>query len=321
MEGNTISSKTLPNLNYSEPNEMTYAYRIMSVRHFPMMQNFVNQLMESGILSDNSTYRGYLNELSFTIPDSIPDAKSVIIIAVFTPLGLVNFHYRGEKYEITIPPQYYRLGITRDQLKDIIRDTIIHDDGYNIEFANSYLFLKSLAAFTGLAKYGRNNICYVEEMGSMISLHAFLTNYEFEEDHFSEMRMMEHCESCKICMINCPTNAIKEDNFVVDISKCVTLYNEVDDEFPDWIQPEVHNSLMGCMKCQNKCPANREVILKTIYLEDITEEETEQILKGTSSPELLESLSRKLRGFYPATSEESFQIFTRNLRMLIPNEF
>jgi epoxyqueuosine reductase len=282
------------------------------------MQDFVDNLLDSDILSDNELYRGYLKELSFRLPETMLDAKSVIIMAIYTPLGLVNFHHKGERYEIAIPPQYYRLGITQDQLKELIQDTMIKTEGYKLEYANSYLFLKYLAATTGLAKYGRNNICYVDEMGSMISLHAFLTNFEFTEDNYGEVQLMEKCTSCGICLKYCPTGAIREDRFVVDIGKCITLYNETDEEFPEWLNSDVHNSLMGCMKCQFKCPANSNALKNTLRLDDITEEETMLILQGVPTPELIESLTIKLRGFYPATSESYFQMFTRNLRAIIP---
>ncbi|MDH5451230.1 MAG: hypothetical protein OEY24_05350 [Candidatus Bathyarchaeota archaeon] len=104
---------------------------------------------------------------------------------------------------------------------------------------------------------------------------------------------------------------------MIDAGKCLTLYNEIEGEFPKWIDPNAHNALMGCMKCQLHCPANREVIKLTGRLEDVTEEETKKILKGKPDKKLLDSLSNKLRNFYPASSKDSFPIFTRNLRVLL----
>ena len=43
--------------------------------------------------------------------------------------------------------------------------------------------MKLAAVRSGLAQYGRNNICYVEGMGSFFSFHAYLTDRVFEEDH------------------------------------------------------------------------------------------------------------------------------------------
>ena len=52
-------------------------------------------------------------------------------------------------------------------------------------------------------------------------------------------------------------------------------------------------------------------------LEDVTEEETRKILQGNPDKELLKSLTKKLKGFVPATKEEYFPILTRNLSVLI----
>jgi len=81
-----------------------------------------------------------------------------------------------------------------------------------------------------------------------------------------------------------------------------------------------HCSKRARFRCQSCCPANREVIKLTGRLEDVTEEETRRILDGTPDKELLDSLSRKLKGFYPTQSEEDFPVLTRNLRVLLRPE-
>lgn len=101
------------------------------------------------------------------------------------------------------------------------------------------------------------------------------------------------------------------------VDRCLSLFNEVEGKIPEWISPHAHNALIGCMKCQMYCPANREYIKLTGRLEDITEEETQRILEGTADEKLLTSLSKKLKNFGPASSKETFPVFTRNLRALM----
>ncbi len=128
---------------------------------------------------------------------------------------------------------------------------------------------------------------------------------------------MEECKNCSICLNSCPTGAIRKENFVIDVGKCISLYNEMDSDFPDWIPIDAHNALTGCMKCQFSCPGNKDVINKTLQLGTVTENETKAILNGTPSVELLENLTEKLNGFIPVTSEEHFHMFTRNLSVLL----
>jgi epoxyqueuosine reductase len=79
----------------------------------------------------------------------------------------------------------------------------------------------------------------------------------------------------------------------------------------------MHNALVGCMKCQLRCPENQGFIGLSGRMEDVTEEETLKILQGKPDERLLDSLSQKLLKFAPASSKEYFPIFTRNLRALI----
>ncbi len=290
-----------------------YKYKTISVKHLNELQEDIDKLYREGKLSDNETYRSYLSNKKFKIPESLPDAKSIIVIAIFTKLGVVNFHLDGKRHEIMVPPQYYDDGITYEDLDNLILNEIIKTPGYNFEMAQ-HVHLKLMAVRSGLGKYGRNNLCYVDEMGSLITLLAYFTDFTFNEDDWTEIRMMDRCEECGVCMSNCPSKCITETNFVIDVGKCVTLYNEIAGKFPKWISPDTHNALMGCMKCQLPCPANHKVIKLTEKLEDISEQETKAILKGKSDKKLLDSLCKKLK--YPIT-KEFFPILKRNLEVLI----
>ncbi len=292
-----------------------YKYSTLSVDHLEELQAFIDGLKREGRLSDNETYRSYLKELKFEVPEEFPEAESIIVLAFFNRLMLVDFHLDGEKHEVMLPPQYYASGLTVERLEDIIRKEIIGEPGYRIERATG-VHLKLLAVRSGLGEYGRNNISYVDGMGSLLKLFAYFTDYPFE-DNWTGLSMMDECEDCRICRTLCPTGCIPDENFVIDVGKCVTLYNEIKGEFPEWIPPDAHNSLMGCMRCQLSCPANSGVIGLAGRLEDVTEEETAKILDGAPDDGLLASLSRKLRSYPPTQSMEYFPIFTRNLRALL----
>ena len=279
-----------------------YKYKTISVNHFKQLQEDINQLNREGKLSDNETYRKYLSTKKFEIPETLPNAKYIIILAIFTNLVEVRFQLDGKSHELMIPPQYYDDGLTLEDLEKVVLEEIIQESGYKIELAN-HTHLKLLAVRSGLGKYGRNNICYVDEMGSMISLYAYFTDYDFKEDNWDEIGMMNFCQNCSICLNNCPTKSINENNFVIDAGKCITLYNEIEGEFPKWISPNAHNALMGCIKCQYQCPGNQKAIKLTKRFEDITEDETKMILEGKTDETLLNSICNKLKMFSPSDSK------------------
>ncbi|MGB5912560.1 MAG: 4Fe-4S double cluster binding domain-containing protein [Promethearchaeia archaeon] len=297
----------------------TYKYKTVSIDHIKELQEDIDKLRIAGKLSDNEIYRGYIDTRGFEIPVNLPNAKSMIILAIFTKLALVDFHLEGRKYEIMIPPAYYDDGLTNEILEKLIQRKIIKEPGYKIELTRN-LHLKLLAVRSGLGKYGRNNICYVDEMGSMLNLYACYTDFQFEEDNWTEMKMMEQCKNCNICINNCPTNAIptpSDKTFVINAGKCVSVYNEIDGKIPNWISADAHNALMGCMRCQLPCPGNREVIKLTERFEDITEIETEMMLEGITEEKFLNSLSKKLKMFYPSDGKRFFPRLRRNLELLI----
>jgi epoxyqueuosine reductase len=300
----------------SEPSGIAFDYRLVSVDRLRELEEHMNALAREGKLSESEIFRGHLRELEYGAPPSFPDARSVIILATFTRLMFVRFHLRGETYDVMMPPQYYSTGMSAEDLKNAVLTKVVGEPGHTVERAHA-VQLKSLAVKSGLARYGRNNICYVDGMGSLSTLHAYFTDYTRPEDHWGEMTFMPACRDCRLCIDACPCGCISIGNAVIDVGKCLTLYNEIQGEFPDWISPSAHNALMGCMKCQLCCPANRDAIRRVGRLEDVTEEETMRILGGNPDADLLESLSTKLRTFAPTQSKECFPMLTRNLKALV----
>jgi len=293
-------------------------YSTLSTAHLEELQHDIDNLRNQGKLSSNKTYRGYIESKRFKAPEKLSDAKSLIIMAIPQKPMQVRFHLDGKTHETTMPPLYYSDGITDETIQETIQQHIIGKSGFKLERTKG-IHLKLTAVRSGLGKYGRNNLCYVEGMGSLLKLVAYFTNAELP-DNWINIEMMPTCKDCRICMKNCPNGCITEENFVINAGRCLSLYNEIEGTLPKWIKPTAHNTLMGCMKCQAFCPANKKVIKQTGRLEDITEEETRKILEGTPDPRLLETLKRKLKDFDGTQSAQAFTTFTRNLKALLGTE-
>jgi epoxyqueuosine reductase len=296
--------------------DFVYAFSQISLRRFDELLADIDKLDREGKLSDQAVYRRYLEHVKYRLPEGFPGARSIIVMAVSTRLMFVDFCFRGRKQEIMVPPLYYDDGISEESMRRTVMDEIIRTPGCNIERAK-HVSLKLLAVRSDLGRYGRNNICYVEGMGSLLSLHAYFTDYQFEVDNWDEIKMMDICTDCEICIGQCPTNSLSEESFVIDAGKCLTLYNEIKGKFPGWIDPQAHNTLMGCMRCQLCCPANHEAVRHSGRFEDVTEEETEKVLEGHFDEELVNSLSKKLKMFAPESAHDFLPILKRNLSVLL----
>jgi epoxyqueuosine reductase len=294
-----------------------YQYRTMSVVHFSELQEDVNRLRREGQLCNSEIFQGYLKGMHFKLPVDFSDAKSVIIMAVFVKPMMVKFHFKDACIPVAMPPNYYDSGLTGNIMCDEIQKNIILQNGHRVERTGNHFHLKLLAGRTGLGCYGRNNICYVNDMGSFTTLHAFLTDYLFETDHWGEVQMMRYCTNCRTCIKQCPGGAIRDDRFLIDVNHCIPLYNEVEGVLPDWIPIEAHNAFMGCMKCQFPCPANRVPMKRVGWLEDITEGETRQFIDGNPDQNVILSVSKKLKMPSLVEYRELVEVASRNIKALL----
>ena len=126
--------------------------------------------------------------------------------------------------------------------------------------------------------------------------------------------MMDRCHHCTACIKNCLTHAVHEDRFLISGERCITFYNEKPGDFPDWIDPEWHNCLIGCMICQDICPANKEQSDRIVEGETFTPAETQMILEGASRDKLPDPTIEKLKKIYMFND---YHLLQRNLGVLI----
>lgn len=307
-----IFFKNKPNQLHSKPPALNFQYRVLSVKHLKEVKETMMELKKKGKLSHNKTYLKYIGGFQYHKPQSLPDAKAIIILALAEKISIVNFYLEGEKHQIMIPPGYVASGLKLKDIEQLILNKIIKNN--NRKLIRTKLPLKMLAVRSGLGKYGKNNICFIKGMGSYLQLMGFYTDHEFKDYHWGRLKMLRICKGCYICKKDCPTNCIRDENFVIDVGKCITLYNELPEPLPEWIPAQAHNSLIGCLKCQLTCPANEERLKDIEILADINEAETKMLLRGVKTETLYKSVASKLKRVYGA---DDFDYLSRNLRLIL----
>ncbi len=266
--------------------------RIVPVQHIRDLQEAIEGSYEQGLL-DKEFYQKRLAWLHFRIPDNLPEAKSIIVVAVPRPQSQAVFMWNGESRALIIPPTYVANKKTKRQVEQLLTE-FLATKGHRV--ARAALPLKLLAVRSGLGLYGRNNICYVPGMGSFLHLSAFYSDLPCRKDSWQEAQIMKNCQNCYACRQNCPTGAISNDRFLLHAERCISLHNEKrgDIPFPSWIDRSSHNCLVGCMHCQKVCPENREFLQWIDEKEEFSQEETVLLLKGTSCERLPVTTRRKL---------------------------
>jgi epoxyqueuosine reductase len=173
---------------------------------------------------------------------------------------------------------------------------VLQEKGFHASFIPK-IPRKMIAVKSGLAKYGRNNIAYVEGQGSFISLLPFYTDIPTDNKTLYPIERMKSCSKCTLCAKLCPNQAIILDRELIDTERCLTYFNEEDSNkvtFPDWINPKVHNSVIGCEICQINCPQNKLYLHNETLAAIFDEEETNRLLQGVSYEELEGNIKRKV---------------------------
>ena len=237
----------------------------------------------------------------------------------FTPLSFlvtayadcpaeIVFNDRGKRQVIPIPPTYRNFEAMGVQLDELLKTAA---EGYQITPCRG-VSQKLLAVYSGLGRYGRNNIFYLKDRGSYFHLRAVITDIPCEDISFP-MQFMDECGSCGLCRKNCPTGAIT-DAAAIDAGKCLTLMNEHKNPIPDWVKPEIHHAAIGCLRCQENCPQNKKLPAVKAQTLELDEAETEFLLSADFVT-LTPGLEKKFRDF--RLHEFSYGVIGRNARLIL----
>lgn len=254
---------------------------------------------------------GFFHDENPAVPGKV---RSLFIVASPSPIGRAVFHHNGEARTAQIPPTYLDDVRTPEVIAAQINEALA-PFGYAAAILRR-VPRKMLAAHAGLAEYGRNNVCYVEGMGSFAMLSCYCSDMPCEEDGWQEARRMAVCEGCRVCTTCCPTGAILPERDAIDAERCLTLHNEADSAvpFPDWIDVRAHNSLIGCMRCQAACPANRAYLGMITDVVTFDGAETLELLSGLPMEALSASTREKARLL---NMDTYYEAVARNLRALL----
>lgn len=293
--------------------ERGFAARVVSIEHISELRESLEESHRNGVF-DEAFYQTYLNKFVYSPPTDLPDARSLIVIASRQPQVRITFNYAGKPRPVIVPPTYLHGAETDKRAMEILTE-ILGPEGYHIKPAR--VPNKILAVRSGLASYGRNNVTYVEGMGSYFRLTAFFSDMPPDgNDEWRDMSVMQRCEECLACTYKCPTRAIDQDRFLLFAEKCITYHNEKSGEipFPDWINPSWHNCLVGCMICQKVCPENVDY---TGLIEDgpeFSSDETTILLAGTPRDQMPATMLKKLEEW---DLLDLLDVIPRNLKALL----
>ncbi len=241
-----------------------------------------------------------------------PGLRAVVIVATPSPQVRLTFRHGGRAVQARMGPSYVDRHAILDRVKAIAAE-VLAPAGHRT--APVVLPKKLLAARSGLGRYGRNNLLFVPPMGSFHRLTAFATDAPVADGaRWEEPGQLERCGSCTACLRLCPTGAIGEDRFLLRPERCLTFFNEKPIPAPAWTQAAVQECLVGCLRCQDRCPENRQHRGRFEDVPAFSEAETDALLAATSAEGLSPSLREKLAALELL---RYLPVLPRNLRALL----
>jgi epoxyqueuosine reductase len=288
-----------------------FAHRLADVSVARELADVLAGLRDRGEVA-GSLLDEYSESLTFSCPDEVGTPRVLIVVASRSPVLKVRFQLASGPFEAVIPPTYVSTS-GRERCLEVMR-SVLGPAGYKVGRAR--IPVKLLAVRTGLAQYGRNNVAYVRNMGSLVRLDAFCTDAPLHvEDYRTKGSWrLSCCPPCRNCHHVCPTGCIPYDGKLIDATRCLSYFNEHEEEWPEWLSPLGHNSLVGCMLCQERCPANRVHLRMPPVVAEFDRDETNWILRDLPAEQLPAGVRAKLAAL---DLEDYSTVLGRNLRALV----
>lgn len=294
---------------FSQLAKRGYKGRIVPIQHLNDLEEEIEDRHSRGSF-DKEFYKERLDFFEFDPPDSLPKAKSIVTIAVPRPQVRVIFNWKGERLPLIIPPTYVAYKNTYRQVENLLKEIL---GGQEYRMAKASLPEKLLAVRSGLGFYGKNNICYVNGMGSFHQLVSFYTELPCKEHSWQELQPMKRCLNCSACLRRCPTGAITPKRFLLRAECCIVFHNERVGDFPSWLDPNWHNCVIGCLECQRVCPENKNLLEWIEDKGEFSQEETALLSEGKQLDRLPSSMVIKLEKL---DLVEYLDVLPRNLSVL-----
>jgi epoxyqueuosine reductase len=291
------------------------ASRVVSIDALDLARARLERLAAGGSL-EQGFVRGSLEGFRYLQGRSVLNPRSLVLLALPRPAHLVTFQLGERDIDLVLPPTYVRYTPTFDLVRDWFRADFGLDPG-QADLVNAPL--KSLAAAAGLILYGRNNLGYVPGLGSYVQLIGLATSIALEPDGelmAIEGRSLEACGSCRACVTACLAGAIDGTRFLLHAERCFTLFSESNDPIPETMSRPSRDCLIGCLKCQEVCPANKGLLRREHTGVVFDRRETESMISGLEGCEasFLAGLRAK---FATLRTTEDVSLFARNLRLIV----
>lgn len=179
--------------------------------------------------------------MAFPYPHIIPGTPDGLNVARFTQPNQTDYHMR--------------LRDISSNLVKLIKENF-KESKTRICIDSAPILERSIAYSAGIGFFGKNNMLIIPGFGSFFFLVEIFTTVEID---FPEPQPVQTaCGSCELCLKACPSGAL-EKPFFLNASKCLS-YLTIEQKGP--VSKDNSNMtldcFLGCDRCQEACPYNKE---------------------------------------------------------------
>jgi len=266
--------------------------------------------IEAGFYRDNLEIFTYLDGVPLENP------RSIILIAAPAPAYILTFVVDDKTVETILPPTYVRYRGMFTDIRDDLREAL-SGSVFRVELLNAPL--KALGNRLGFLAYGRNNVGYIEGLGSYFQLVGLVSDMPIDEAGAPPPpgdTLLPRCQKCRICAAACTAGAIEKERVLLHAEKCYTLFSESLSPIPEGLKAPSPRCLIGCLRCQELCPENKGLLRQEYAAVSFDAEETEAFLgiKPASDGPAFERAQAK---FQQLGLSEGLLLYRRNLKRLL----
>lgn len=207
--------------------------------------------------------RGYHGEMSYmenffekrTDPRLLVEgSKSIIVLAY-------NYHSPVNRTPETYKISQYAYGqdyhwIMKRNLKELLADIDSEWGPVNgrVFVDSAPVMERAWAERAGIGWAGKNTLLIDPKSGSYFFLGEVMIDIELAYDQ----PIQDYCGTCRRCIDACPTDAIDEEGYLLDGSKCISYATiEKKGSIPEHFEDRMEGWIFGCDICQEVCPWNR----------------------------------------------------------------
>ncbi len=274
------------NTEFQFPNDETY--KLIPIERLKHLKTELSLFKKNEAINK---FQGWIldNFYNLELPKTSFAIKSILIIAIPHPFFTdVVICHKGKRHQCLSPV------LSDFEKTETALVSLSKSHSFEITEAKN-LPLKRLAVQSGFAVYGKNNITYIDGLGSNFSYAAYFTDLHCNDSTWVGVNHPSICDTCTICIKNCPTGAIGNDRFLINNEICLSYMNESGEPFPEWLPKSVHHTLYDCLKCQITCPMNKNQYEKRGAQIEFDEDETNLLLSETHFENYPEPMQKKAK--------------------------